>query len=395
VILAGLLARAAIFIWAEKNPSRFDYPDGRRYMQVARNLAEGMGPVDSSSVRAGTDPLYPIVLAPAARAGGGDRAMARWGRVVNLLAGCAAIFLTAQVGGLLFGESVGLFAAAIFAMEPIQIFFCGLVLTESLYTFFLLGAVYCLVRMKMELGWRWAAACGVILGLATLTRSSHLFLNLLLIPMLAAWTSGDWRRRASSVAVATLAMIVTLSPNVVRNYKLFDKLILTRSGSGASMMEGLGPWADGAPGMDRIRYPEFAKSADEFERDAACRNEALEWARDNPARAMSLAWTKLRRTWSPTINAPGYDRPLYAAVGWLTTMPVFVLIVIGAWRVRRDWRVWSLLVAPAAYYTLVHMVFVGSVRYRIPAMPMLFVLAGAAAVTLYERSRARTARQGG
>jgi hypothetical protein len=35
----------------------------------------------------------------------------------------------------------------------------------------------------------------------------------------------------------------------------------------------------------------------------------------------------------------------------------------------------ALLLLPAAYFTLIHMVFVGSVRYRLPAMPFIFILA--------------------
>ena len=375
----------AVLVWALVDEKRFDYPDSRRYMQVARNIADGRGPVDSATVLAGTDPLYPFVLSRFVNREAGNDLIARRGRVVNVLAGCLSIFLAAQIGRLLFSESVGLIAAAILAVDPIQIFFCGLILTETLYTCLLLAAIYCMVRQKHGRAWVWAAACGVMMGLATLTRSSHLFLNLLLIPMIAAWVIGDWRRRLAHVAIVALALIVTVSPNVVRNYRLFDKIVLTRSGSGASMLEGLGPWADGGPGMDRISYPAFAATANEFERDATCRDAALKWARENPAQTLRLAWTKLCRTWSPTINAPGYDRPMYAMIGWLTAVPVYLLIVIGAWRARYNFRNVTLLLSPAAYYTLVHMIFVGSVRYRTPAMPMLFVLAGVGAMALYER----------
>jgi hypothetical protein len=48
------------------------------------------------------------------------------------------------------------------------------------------------------------------------------------------------------------------------------------------------------------------------------------------------------------------------------------------------------LLAPVLYFTLVHMVFVGSIRYRVPVIPMLFV---AAAVTLSRLSHAPQANR--
>jgi len=163
----------------------------------------------------------------------------------------------------------------------------------------------------------------------------------------------------------------------VRNYGLFGRLVPVRTDSGAGLMEGLGPWADGGPGLDRIAYPPFPAPADECIRDQICRRAAIDWARAHPAETIRLAWVKLRRTWSVTISAPGYSSARYALVAWLTVAPEFILAALGAWRLRRRPAALLLLLAVALYFTAVHMVFVGSVRYRIPAMPFLFVLAGA------------------
>ena len=51
---------------------------------------------------------------------------------------------------------------------------------------------------------------------------------------------------------------------------------------------------------------------------------------------------------------------------------------------RRPWTA-VLLLTPAVYFTLVHMIFVGSVRYRVPAMPLLFILGGLAVDRLAAR----------
>jgi hypothetical protein len=105
----------------------------------------------------------------------------------------------------------------------------------------------------------------------------------------------------------------------------------------------------------------------------------------HPREAARLAWTKLVRTWSITPNAAGYDSPLIKAVAWLSVGPEFALSLVGMWLLRRRPAVLLLLLAPAFYFTLMHMIFVGSVRYRVPAMPLIFVLAATAVVAGWRR----------
>ena len=55
-------------------------------------------------------------------------------------------------------------------------------------------------------------------------------------------------------------------------------------------------------------------------------------------------------------------------------MSIYVLGAVGVWAPRRETAAVLLLVLPAVYTTVVHVVLVGSVRDPIPAMPFLEVL---------------------
>jgi hypothetical protein len=60
----------------------------------------------------------------------------------------------------------------------------------------------------------------------------------------------------------------------------------------------------------------------------------------------------------------------------VTYVPIAVLAALGAVRtVQWGWP-YVLCWLPAVYLTAIHMVFVGSIRYRVSAMLMLAVLAG-------------------
>ena len=87
---------------------------------------------------------------------------------------------------------------------------------------------------------------------------------------------------------------------------------------------------------------------------------------------VKLAIIKLGRYWSPWPNAEGFRSPLLAVAGAAVEIPVFGLILLGAWDRRRDCRVWALLAGPLLYFCAIHLVFASSMRYRIPGeMPAL------------------------
>lgn len=378
VVLVACMLRIALVGFAAENPGPFDFPDSHRYIRVARNIAEGNGPVESRKALSATDPAYPAMLAWGIRFGcRSTAAVMTFGRVINSVFGVVVVLLTAALGSRLFSRRVGLLAAAWCAIDPILLFFNALVLTELPYIAMLIGAVLLLIRFHESKQIGDAFAAGAILGIATLTRSSGLFLPLLL----AAWlVMSGWRTkpRGRSVAAAVLvlfAMLIVMSPVIYRNYRIFGTFVPVRTGGGASLMEALGPWADGAPGMDRIEYPTVPSDSNEVQRDRAYREVAVTWAKAHPSEVLRLAWRKLARTWSITMNASGFQSGFYAIICWLTVAPIFLLALIGVWTLRRRASILCLLLLPAAYFTLIHMVFVGSVRYRLPAMPFLFILA--------------------
>jgi hypothetical protein len=74
----------------------------------------------------------------------------------------------------------------------------------------------------------------------------------------------------------------------------------------------------------------------------------------------------------------------------LTYLPLLILGLVGAVRtLRYGWPYW-LCWFPAVYFSALHVVFVGSIRYRLPAMLGLIVLAaGVATGWKAEGSRGR------
>ena len=98
--------------------------------------------------------------------------------------------------------------------------------------------------------------------------------------------------------------------------------------------------------------------------------------------------------WNPLPNVETYQSRLVRLVSAVWTIPTFALAVAGAVllpRIRRGdgLGMAMFLLLPAGYLSVLHCVFVGSVRYRLAAIPMIEILAAVAIVVLLDRIQGR------
>jgi 4-amino-4-deoxy-L-arabinose transferase-like glycosyltransferase len=370
----------------EDGGSAFLFPDSANMHATAVNLAAGRGHVDEAGRHAWRMPLYQIVLAALHWAGirspAGIRLLQGFLGTLN----CLLIFAVAQRW---FNPRAGLWAAAMAALYPFLIFFANLVLTETLSITLLLVALLAQERLVAMRTAPAALAAGLALGLLTLTKATF---GLLPLAMAAYWLlvlrPVRWRRRSVLALWMLLGAALVLSPWWYRNYRVFGAFVPFATKGGVALYESCSPQADGGPNFGRIDFPPGTESMDELERDRALRRAAWAWMRDNPGRVLSLAGRKLARTWSPVPNWRGAQDWTYRLATALSYIPVMLLAVYGLWRTRRQWRAAWLPLVPVLYIAAVHTIFLGSIRYRLPAMACLLILAGVGAEQLVRRLRA-------
>jgi hypothetical protein len=113
------------------------------------------------------------------------------------------------------------------------------------------------------------------------------------------------------------------------------------------------------------------------------KREAWSAIRRDPMRIVWLAGRKLQRMWNPLPNVESYRGGYAQWISALWTIPLFIVALIGAARCigvqgRKGLLIVTLLLLPAVYFSLLHCLYIGSVRYRLPAMPMIALLAAMA-----------------
>jgi hypothetical protein len=112
--------------------------------------------------------------------------------------------------------------------------------------------------------------------------------------------------------------------------------------------------------------------------DEQMRTEAIDWVAGHPGRVMQLAGIKFLRLWNVWPNESRYSAWPLRLLVIFTYVPILILGIIGAWQTVRRGPAYWLCWLPAVYLTLVHLIFVSSIRYREPAMLPLIALAAIA-----------------
>lgn len=394
ILLVAFMLRLAAGLWWQERLAagqKFGFGDSAGYWELARTIAAGepyqYGSEDAKIFRT---PGYPFLLSLLFRAYRGEPPV-QAARALSALLGTIAVGLVIRLGQQLFSPPVGLLAGVWTALYPEAI---------AMSTFVLSEAPFCVFMLLHLLAWisAWQTDCprhrlfqaflgGVCGGIATLMRPSWL-LFLPFAGVIALAVSSARPKQAIILAVMLIGLCLTMLPWWVRNYSIAGRFVPTSLQVGASLYDGLSPTATGASEMSFVpRFVEEQRAADaaatsppgifEDRLDRRMRDASVKWARQHPGAALKLAGVKFLRMWNFVPNAAEMRGGSLRWALALSYTPTILLALIGAWRFApRGWG-YVLCLVPAIYFTLLHCVFVSSIRYRQPAMLPLIVLVAA------------------
>jgi 4-amino-4-deoxy-L-arabinose transferase-like glycosyltransferase len=391
ILAVALAARLAAGTWwqARLDERRaFYFPDSAGYWELARTLARGE-PYQylSPEARVFRAPGYPFLLAglyilfP-----DGPPVMA--GRVLSAILGTAAVAVAGWWTAQLFDARAGMIAGGITALYPGSVAMGAFVLSEAPFCPLMLAqlALWGMARRAAatKQAILWSLAAGTAGGLATLVRPSWLLFTPFAIAAGLVFAA-QRRRQVITGAVMCTALALVMLPWWIRNARVTGHFVPTTLQVGASLYDGLNPDATGAsdmsfvPKMAALVRAEEAQARGsevfEYRLDRRLAREALDWTFSHPRRALELAGVKFARIWNVWPNEPAFRGWSVRLVMLATYVPLLILSLLGAWRFTAAGWAYVLAWLPAVYITLLHVVFVGSLRYREPAMMALAVLA--------------------
>jgi 4-amino-4-deoxy-L-arabinose transferase-like glycosyltransferase len=402
LLLIGLALRLG---WAlSRSGDLAALPDQAEYLALGRNLLHAgtlafFDPRFGQTLWAYRMPGYPAFIALC----GGAISTIRVMQAIVDTGTVLAVYLLAKRVLSARLITAPIWAAAIVAINPYLIYFTGLVLTETLFTAIIAWGMVLLATPNEDqrprpFGSRAAVYGALLLALSILVRPEAVLLPCVLavaamgVNNIRYGTYDSRVRRAliqAAVMLPLLFVALVLLPWGYRNQHVLGRPIWFTTDGGITLYDGNHPGADGSSDQSFLADMPELKSKTEVERNADLTTRATDFIIANPAEAISLAFRKIARTWSPMPLSTAFGSRRNVEIGLAYSLPFDVLVLLGliSQRVPRSAKVF--LMMPAIYLTVVHMISVGSLRYRLPAEPPMAIMAAVVLSKMLPESKAQ------
>lgn len=303
---------------------------------------------------------------------------------------------------------VGLSASLVWLGVPHSLMY------EGWLALVLVSTVWLLIRFDETLDLYRPVAAGLLLGFGATLQNKMLSL----VPLLLIWMLWSSRRRARRVVaslVLVAAVVAVVFPFVLRHQVVYGEPILLSAKNSATFVYGIAPDTNGGANNTSndtsIYCPgvHVFSTSDYIATDRALFSCAIELFRSDPAHFLELLPAKFGRFWStysgPWSHLNNFRQPfdfraavperIKSSAAWRTfdevvsmawIMAGFFLMFAGARRVLRNhgFRCLAILGLPIVWLVASHLVTFGDPRFRIPILPLIWMLQAGGVVAVVE-----------
>ena len=283
VLVLLLIVLSAGALYSAHLGDRLRYFDDERRLTLAGTMAETYGGTSSGeAISAYYAPGYPFLLSLAISLGADVFHM----RLLNYLLLC----VSAGLMYLLLKRRASIFAGVLGALlvflYPVTFYAASTFFPQTMGAALFVAILYLYFRDRDPRS-RDFVGIGVLFGCLILTIPTFAFTLL----VFCAWLLFEkGRKSVRPILIVATAACVLIAPWVVRNYVVFDAFVFVSTNSGKNLLYGNSENTTLNSGnqVDISRYTPDARLPDEVEVDRYFRGKAIEFIREDPARAARL-----------------------------------------------------------------------------------------------------------
>jgi len=378
--------------------------DALMYDELGWNLAKGKGFIGGftgstigspDGPEVGVGPIYPAFLALIYLTFKHHLIAVR---IVQAFLSAAVILVLYPKVREAFGSDTGKLSSVLIALYPAFIIYPGILLTETLFLFFLAILIWALISaVQSDSPWRWVIA-GAVMGGTILLRQE----TLVMVPVFAGLVLWQFPREGLIRKLSLFLLVSVLSVGIwtVRNYLVFDELILVSAHGGDTLWistKGWTEWHDEDPDFQSL-----VQGLNYIKRNNVLRKEGIINIARDPLNYLLLCIKRLPHLWitSHTTYLAGLTNTyqqsyMHGAFGKLFAKIVLLggnlaLIFMGIWGAfialkaqKEKLGLIFFFLVPIVVIAIIHFFLFAAPRYQVPIMPFVLVFAGTQLNRLY------------
>ncbi len=368
--------------------------DAAGYDAIGWNVERGAGySLDGVHQSAFRVPVYPLFLAAVYQVFGHNFVAVRLVQSAVDSLTCVLIFLLAFE---IFDGITAFTAALLTACYPVLVAYCGLVLTETLFTMFFVASSYLFTLWQKNGKTANLVFSGILFGVSVLTKPTIVLFPIGLY-LTAVLVNLKGERLVSSGMIFLLIFAATIAPWTIRNKIVFNKVIPFCTIQGNSfklvMLMG-GPTPEAQATLNKI----LMSGKDEFKVDEDIKSKidelSLTTGRLKLAENIIKSVRFLPKFWVTShsgafqIDLPNrqyIEEKNYAALAFKTFLLVLQIAMLascaaGIYLSRKNYKYTLPLVMIFLYFCL-HLNNVG--RYHVPVIPFMLIFSAVTVLKIF------------
>jgi 4-amino-4-deoxy-L-arabinose transferase-like glycosyltransferase len=324
------------------------------------------------------------------------------GQGLNILLSLIVILLIVKIGERYFSKQAGLIGGFLFSVYPPLIAYSGELLPAIPFTFLLILGVWLLIKSASRESKKLVFLVGIIIGMASLTKSTATFLPVFFVPFLYFSFGKNLKETLKYFLLIVLGLLIVVTPYTLRNYLVFGRFLYNRDDGGLNLWAGsYTPWDGKFWGNDAFPLPELTKGLGKFEADKKLKELALKNIKENPFGVLKVWFKKpSRMLFTPEFDSvisgnnklarysstfyflnPNFIKELLLLINVL----IISLALLGAFTVEHfNKRIGVLLLLVLLYFFLILLPFSPDTRYKLPLMPYLMLFSGMGTLVLWK-----------
>jgi tetratricopeptide (TPR) repeat protein len=411
IFLVGLAIRLIYFYQVKANFPGWDTPtiDPLYHDLWARQIASGDVLGSGPFFRA---PLYAYLLGLLYAIMGPSLAAAK---IIQHIIGAASGSVIFLFTDRYFDRRTAILSGFLAAFSWVLIYHEDELLLDSLLVIFSVLLIWSLMRAFEKQTGNSFILSGLVLGLSSITRPNYLALAPFILIWLIWSQNNDYKKSLRQFAIIILGALIFILPVTARNYFVGHDKVLIASQGGINFYIGNNQYADGASAV----MPEFGPTWQYSDAEYLAKEETKRIGQEmkqsevssfyydkgydfiikNPLKAIELTLKKIDYFWNSFEISNNQNLYFYRQFASITTLlpPLFFIIsplsLIGLWLVCKREKMYAIIPIFVISYAMTVIAFFVNSRFRLPVLPILFILASLAFWKGYEIARGKRIKQ--